>query len=507
MDNSGGFSIELTDRSHETLIRAKDTKDNAIGIFKRSYQGQEDIFYMKKEYQNYGFELNNEEERMLTNLLSKLKSDRLQMFSYKISHNGQKSYLDFEFEHHFKNLQSLMVELRMKNKCITENELLYITRTVIDLGDELENNLCFFPEISLETIKLYSDESNQIIVNSPLLYDYFVNSLLNKVIVGLGELPDDVRSNRFIYDSFSRKRFLRLNQDDDAFTKLGGIDDFVHKNSQIAVFQLFLCLLSLACRTEEEKFKIPEIEYTRMVKEKIAQLDYSEDLKVFLRFILVDSDIDQLPTFSQLKRLYSRSSSLSSTADFQHVNDRNLGFKGAKIMLKSHFGFYQSLFSNNKTEIAQYIDYKPVSKEEVDDQSGLQEVEVLYEEPEKSSPYFPQERRSFKEEVKLPKIIQKESQVNEISVDYSAPNVNVLNVESIDNVNDQSNHQQGSHSFVLNIKSTDRLDNDETVRNQSFIHDKPDRLENNFNDTKFISFAQEEEAPIGFETIPKLLNS
>lgn len=338
-------------KTNEPKLETIRTQIDSDCIIQQRVNEGKSTYIIRKDYKNFDISFTPEHKKIIVKILGKLNQSNLQNFTHVFESQNNEEVLVSKFDHYFKSLNDIRVSLKNKGEILEEGFILYIIRAVIDVGDVLEDYFCYFPEISLTSIKVCEEDStsgwHSIKINNPLLYEEFFNNISKFVLEQIFAMPCDLRSNKFIFDAISRKRFLKLNTRNKSAEPLNKLDEFCFQRSKNTVYKLFLSMLALGTLTDEEAFNVNNFELNKLLKEKINNLKYSNCIKGFFTTVLIDMKYDNLPSFSQLKKLYMRTGSLGDKTDMLSLSDRLLGFEGASDIIKSHYEFFKLLYDNS----------------------------------------------------------------------------------------------------------------------------------------------------------------
>ncbi len=213
-----------------------------------------------------------------------------------------------EVDFDFRNLEFISDLVYCKKLTITENIFVKISKSIIEAGSHYENNFSFFPEISLKSIKLFpkfNENKTEIDVRitNPFINNSFFKLFSSKIFSDLKTINSSLFSSVFLRDSLSRMKFIKMKGNNQEKDILNRVDDLIKHQSKKGVYQLFFTLTCLASGINEQQFKLEEDQFFNKLIETIDSLQYPDSFKKFLKFVLMRKDFEQLPSFSELKKM------------------------------------------------------------------------------------------------------------------------------------------------------------------------------------------------------------
>ena len=112
-----------------------------------------------------------------------------------------------------------------------------------------------------------------------------------------------LHTNPFIFNSFSRQRFLKNYNSKLHFSELEKAHDYATKKSKIGVYLLCLSLMEIIffpCKFDIDTFE-QENNFFEFLKNSFAKFSFSNELKIFLESVLLTPNLNNIPSFSVLK--------------------------------------------------------------------------------------------------------------------------------------------------------------------------------------------------------------
>jgi hypothetical protein len=137
-------------------------------------------FMMDKAYIGSRFNLEKNQKEMLFKILKGLRHSFLQ--ASNIRHTSD--HINIVFEYDLTELKKFVEYNLRKKRRISENQLLVLCKSLIDLGALFENYFCYIPEISLMTLKIFKMGENEngpecgIRLQNPFLNDDYLFEII-----------------------------------------------------------------------------------------------------------------------------------------------------------------------------------------------------------------------------------------------------------------------------------------------------------------------------------------